>query len=681
MAFVHLHSHTEYSLLDGANKVKEYVKRVKELGMNAAAITDHGNMFGVINFYKTCKAEGIKPVIGCEVYVTSGSRFDREQNVGEDRYNHLVLLVETEQGYKNLCKLVTEGYTEGFYYKPRVDHELLEKYHEGLICLSACLAGEVPQALLKGDYDKAVSIARKYQEIFGKDNFYIELQDHGIREQKMTNPDLIRIANDIGAKLVVTNDVHYTNKEDAEAQDILLCIQTGKTLNDEKRMKFETEEFYVKSEEEMRSLFPSLPEAFENTQEIADRCNFEFVFGETKLPLYEIPEDFEGDNKDYLVHLCKNGMIKRYGVGYPKEYDERVEYELSVINTMGYTDYFLIVWDFINWAKEHDIPVGPGRGSGAGSIVAYATGITDIDPMLYKLFFERFLNPERVSMPDFDIDFCYERRLEVVDYVMQRYGKERVSQIVTYQTMAAKGSIRDVGRVLNIPYADVDKIAKMIPKDPKITIAMSLEASTELKQEYENNPTCKRIIDIAMKIEGLPKSTSKHAAGVLICDKAIVEYAPLMTDKEGELVIQATMVELEDLGLLKFDFLGLRTLTVIADTVKEIRKKVPDFNIDTIPMDDKATFDMISNGDTLGMFQLESAGMTSFMKELHPTNVEDIIAGISLYRPGPMDFIPQFLENREHPSDIAYTTPELAHILDVTFGCIVYQGATRSSLK
>ena len=673
MAFAHLHAHTEYSLLDGANKVKDYVKRVKELGMTAAAITDHGVMYGVIQFYKEAKKEGIKPIIGCEVYVAPGSRLDRQGSSDDDsKYNHLILLVENATGYANLCSLVSKGFTEGFYYKPRVDKELLRKYSEGLICLSACLAGEIPQALLKGEYQKAVAIAKEYQEIFGKDNFFIELQDHGIAEQKMTNPDLIRLAKEIGAELVVTNDAHYTMKEDAEAQDILLCIQTDKKVNDEKRMRFETTEFYVKSEEEMRELFPAFPEAYNNTQKIADRCNFDFEFGKTKLPVYEVPEGF-ATHYDYFKHLCDEGMIRRYGKSFPKEYQERLDYELSTINRMGYIDYFLIVWDFINYAREQGIPVGPGRGSGAGSIAAYAVGITNIDPMKYQLVFERFLNPERISMPDFDIDFCYERRHEVIDYVVKKYGRDRVSQIVTYMTMAAKGSVRDVGRVLDYPYSDVDKIAKMIPKDPKITIAKALEISGDLKQEYDNNPVCKRIIDIAMKIEGLPKSCSKHAAGVLICDKSIVEYAPLKIDDEGETVIQATMLELEDLGLLKFDFLGLRTLTVIKDTQEKVAEKVSGFNIENIPMDDPKVFDMLCSGNTLGVFQLESGGMKATITGMKPRSIEDLTALISLYRPGPMDSIPKFIHNKQHPEDVTYDCPELEHILNVTYGCIVYQ--------
>lgn len=673
--FAHLHVHTQFSLLDGANKIKDCVKKVKEMGQNSCAITDHGVMYGVIGFYKECLAQGIKPIIGCEVYVSPGSRFDKQGTyTGENdsKYNHLVLLCENMTGYQNLCKIVSTGFTEGFYFKPRVDREVLEAHHEGLICLSACLAGAVPQALLKGDYEKAKATALEYQRIFGKENFFIEIQDHGIKEQKMTNPDLVRIAEEIGAEVVATNDAHYTNKEDAEAQDVLLCIQTGKTLDDEKRMRFETQEFYMKSEEEMRELFPYAEQAIDNTQKIADRCNVEFTFGVTKLPQYDIPEGYTS-HYEYFKYLCDKGLAERYGKDCPKEYKDRLDYELGVIDKMGYVDYFLIVWDFINWAREHGIPVGPGRGSGAGSIAAYAVGITDIDPMRYGLFFERFLNPERVSMPDFDIDFCYERRGEVIDYVVEKYGKERVSQIITYQTMAARGSIRDVGRVLGVPYGEVDKLAKMVPNELKMTIKKALEVAPDFREAYDTNENARKIIDIAMKIEGLPKSCSKHAAGVLICDKSIVEYAPLMTDKEGESVIQCTMLELEDLGLLKFDFLGLRTLTVIKDTEKAVQKKCPGFDIRDIPMDDQKVFGMLSKADTLAVFQLESGGMRSVLTGIKPNSIEDLTALISLYRPGPMDSIPDYIRNKENPDGIVYDDPKLEPILGVTYGCIVYQ--------
>lgn len=673
--FTHLHVHTQFSLLDGANRIKDCVKKVKEMGQNSCAITDHGVMYGVIAFYKECVSQGIKPIIGCEVYVSPGSRFDKQGSYSgenDSKYNHLVLLCENMTGYKNLCKIVSAGFIDGFYFKPRVDMEILEKYHEGLICLSACLAGAVPQALLKGDYDTAKATALKYQKIFGKENYFIEIQDHGIREQQQTNPDLVRLAGEIGAELVATNDAHYTNREDAEAQDVLLCIQTGKQLDDEKRMRFETQEFYMKSEDEMRELFPYAPQAIENTQKIADRCNVEFTFGVTKLPQYDIPEGY-GSHYEYFKYLCDKGLANRYGKDCPKEYRERLEYELGVIDKMGYVDYFLIVWDFINWAREHDIPVGPGRGSGAGSIAAYAVGITDIDPMRYDLFFERFLNPERVSMPDFDIDFCYERRGEVIDYVMEKYGKDRVSQIITYQTMAARGSIRDVGRVLGVPYGEVDKLAKMVPNELKMTIQKALDGAPDFRQAYETSESAKKIIDIALKIEGLPKSSSKHAAGVLICDKSIVEYAPLMTDKEGDAVIQCTMVELEDLGLLKFDFLGLRTLTVIKDTEKAVQKKCPGFDIRNIPMDDQKVFDMLSKADTLAVFQLESGGMRNVLTGIKPNSIEDLTALISLYRPGPMDSIPEYIRNKENPDGIVYDDPKLEPILGVTYGCIVYQ--------
>lgn len=678
--FTHLHAHTEYSLLDGANKVKNYIAEVKRLGMTSAAITDHGVMYGCIAFYKEAKKQGINPIIGCEVYVSPGSRFDKSndsiknknatERETDKRYHHLVLLVENETGYKNLCKLCSAGFTEGFYFKPRVDKELLQQYSEGLICLSACLAGVIPYNLLQGNYDKAKEEAIFLRDTFGKDNFFIELQDHGIEEQREVNPQLIRMSQEIGVGLVATNDIHYTKKEDAEAQDILMCIQTGKMVKDPNRMKMEQEEFYVKSEEEMKALFPAFPEAISNTQKIADRCNFEFEFGITRLPYYEIPEGFE-NHFEYFKHLCDVGMKNRYGV-VPAEYQARLDYELGIIEKMGYIDYFLIVWDFINYAREQEIPVGPGRGSGAGSIAAYAVGITDIDPMHYNLFFERFLNPERVSMPDFDIDFCYERRHEVIDYVVRRYGKEKVSQIITYQTMAAKGSVRDVGKVLDYPYAEVDKIAKMIPDDAK-TLKEAFEKSKDLQDEYAKNPMCKHIMGVAVKIEGMPKSTSKHAAGVLICDKDIVEYAPLKIDKEGEYVIQCTMTELEDLGLLKMDFLGLRTLTVIKDAEKAIRKVVKEFDISKIPMDDKETFKMLSQGDTFGVFQLESLGMKGMLAGLQPESIEDITAGVSLYRPGPMDSIPEFIKNKNNPESIVYDDPRLESILGVTYGCLVYQ--------
>lgn len=672
MSFIHLHTHTEYSLLDGANKIKDYVAEVKALGMNSAAITDHGVMYGAIAFYKECKKQGINPILGCEVYVAPGSRFDKKGETGEKDYHHLVLLVENEQGYSNLCKLVSASFTEGFYRKPRVDNELLAKYSEGLICLSACLGGSIPQALLSNDYDKALSIATEYKNIFGKDNFFIEIQDHGINAQAATNPDLIRIAKELDLELVATNDVHYTKKEDAAVQDVLLCIQTGALVSSQDRMRFDGEEFYVKSEQEMRDLFPAFPDAIENTQKIADRCKFDFTFGEIRLPFYEIPEGFD-THFAYFKHLCDEGLKFRYGNDIPQEYIERLDYELSVIDRMGYIDYFLIVWDFINYARTQDIPVGPGRGSGAGSIAAYAVGITDIDPMRFNLLFERFLNPERISMPDFDIDFCYERRGEVIDYVVEKYGKNKVSQIVTYITMAARGSIKDVGKVLGYQFADVNRISKMIPEEVGMTIEKALEISSDFRAEYENNPMAKEIIDLAKKIEGMPKSTSKHAAGILICDKDIVEYAPLKIDDNGELVIQSTMTELEDLGLLKMDFLGLRTLTVIKDTEKSVAKAVDGFNIADIPLDDAATYKMLSAGDTFGVFQLESGGMQNMLTGLQPKSIEDITAGISLYRPGPMDSIPEFIQNKNNIESIHYDCDELRPIMDVTYGCLVYQ--------
>lgn len=673
MAFTHLHVHTEYSLLDGHSKIAALVKYAKECGQQALAITDHGVMYGVIEFYKQCQEQGVKPIIGCEVYVAPGSRLEKSGSSDDDsKYNHLILLAMNKTGYQNLCKICTVGFTEGFYYKPRVDIETLRNNSEGIICLSACVGGSIPQALLKNNYEEAKRLAIQFQEIFGKENFYIEIQDHGLREEHMVNPSLIRIAREIGAKIVATNDSHYTRKSDAESHDILLCIQTNKKFNDEKRFRFEGAEYYLKSEEEMRELFKYLPEAIDNTQEIVDKCNFEFEFGITRLPYYEIPPMY-ASHFDYFKDLCVKGMVKRYGENVPKEYMDRLNYELDVINRMGYVDYFLIVWDFINWAKERDIPVGPGRGSGAGSIAAYSIGITNLDPMRYDLIFERFLNPERVSMPDFDIDFCYFRRHEVIDYVTEKYGQERVSQIITYQTMAARGSIKDVGRVLDYPYSECDKIAKMIPNEPHMTIEKALLASAELKAEYDNNAKIKYLIDIAKTIEGLPKATSQHAAGVLICDRPIVEYAPLMTSS-GSTVIQATMTQLEDLGLLKFDFLGLRTLTVIDNAEKAIRKKYDsNFRIDNIDLADQKVLSMLSKGKTLGVFQLESEGMTNVITELQPRSIEDLIAVISLYRPGPMDFIPQYIKNHADPDNIIYDDPRLKPTLEVTYGVLVYQ--------
>ena len=684
--FTHLHVHTEYSLLDGKSKIKELVARAKELGFQSLAITDHGVMYGCLGFYKECIAQGIKPIIGCEVYVAPGSRFNKGGNTEPEdsmrevgshdasdskKYNHLILLVKNAQGYKNLCKIVTLGFTEGYYYKPRVDMEVLQKYSEGLICMSACLAGIVPTRLMHGNYEGALEAARAYQNIFGKENFFIEIQDHGIREERMVIPELIRIANTIGAGIVATNDSHYTVKEEAKAHDILLCLQTGKKLADENRMRFDGEEFYLKSEEEMRAIFPNLPEAFENTNRIADMCNFNYELGITRLPVYEYPPQY-ASAYEYFKYLCNVGLKNRYGENPSKQACDQLEYEISVINKMGYVDYFLIVWDFINWAREHDIPVGPGRGSGAGSIAAYAIGITNIDPLHYGLFFERFLNPERVSMPDFDIDFCFERAEEVEDYVRQKYGEERVSKILTFQTMAAKGSVRDVGRVMDIPIATVDKIAKMIPNKAG-TLDEAISMNPELKSAYENDATTRDVINMAKSIEGMPKATSQHAAGVLICDKPITEYAPMMTSK-GIQVVQADMLELEDYGLLKFDFLRLRTLTVIKHAIEAIKAAGgPDIDIDKIDINDKKVYEVMSSGNIYGMFQFESDGMKSLLGQLRPTSIEDLTAIISLYRPGPMDSIPQYIHNKHNPADVRYYHPCVEEILKPTYGCLVYQ--------
>ncbi len=671
MSFVHLHTHTEYSLLDGSNKIKDYVKKVKDMGMTAAAITDHGVMYGCVDFYKECKANGINPVIGCEVYVAPGSRFDRERVQGEDRYYHLILLAENNEGYQNLIKIVSAGFVDGYYYKPRVDFEILQRYHEGLICLSACLAGEVARLLNRGLYDDAKKVALKYRDTFGENNYFLEMQDHGIADQATVNQQLLRLSKDTGIPLVVTNDCHYTDKSDAASHDVLLCIQTGKKLQDVDRMRFETDEFYVKSEEEMLSLFPYAKEAVQRTQDIADRCHVEFEFGVTKLPHFEVPEGY--DSWTYLNKLCYEGLDRRYG----KEAEElkpRLAYELETIRNMGYVDYFLIVWDFINYARTHGIPVGPGRGSAAGALVSYTTGITNIDPIKYNLVFERFLNPERVSMPDIDIDFCYERRSEVIDYVIRKYGKDCVTQIVTFGTLKARGVIRDVGRVLDLPYGYVDSIAKMIPMELNITLDGALKMNHELKALYDSDDQIKNLIDIARTLEGLPRNTGMHAAGVVIAGKPMDEYVPLSRGGDGTIVTQYIMTTIEELGLLKMDFLGLRTLTVISDAVKLVEK---DYGIrldmDAIDYNDKETLDMICAGKCEGVFQLESTGMKNFMKELKPQSIEDIIAGISLYRPGPMDFIPQYIQGKNHPETITYDCPQLEPILKPTYGCIVYQ--------
>ncbi|MCH5303499.1 MAG: DNA polymerase III subunit alpha [Ruminococcus sp.] len=677
MSFVHLHVHSEYSLLDGACRIKELPKKAKEMGQTALAITDHGVMYGAVDFYRACKNEGIKPIIGCEVYVAPRTRHDKVAAYDKEYY-HMVLLCENNIGYQNLIKLVSYGFTEGFYNKPRIDDELLEKYHEGLICLSACLAGEIPQKLLKDDYNGAKEKALYYQNIFGKDNFFIELQNHGIEEQLRTNPDLIKISEEIGAELVVTNDSHYINKSDAKTHSILLCIQTNKTINDEDRMEFKTDEFYLKSEEEMRSLFKEIPQAFDNTQKIADRCNVEFEFGVRKLPHFDLPEGV--DHFEYFKNECYKGLYKHYGESPDKSLTDRLEYELSTINRMGFVDYYLIVNDFVQFAKRSDIPVGPGRGSGAGSLCAYCIGITDVDPIKYNLLFERFLNPERVSMPDFDIDFCKNRREEVIDYVIKKYGSDHVAQIIAFGTMAARGSIRDVGRALAVPYSAVDRIAKLVPFELNMTIEKALKLSSELKNLYDTDPQTKNIIDIALKLEGMPRHATMHAAGVVITENPVSDYVPLSSN-DGNVVTQFTMTTLEELGLLKMDFLGLRNLTVIDDTVRMIKQSEPDFSLDNISVDDSAVYKMMSSGDSEGVFQFESQGMRNVLTQLKPDCFEDLIAVISLYRPGPMDSIPTYIDCRHNSSHIRYKHPMLEDILDVTYGCIVYQEQVMQILR
>ena len=671
MEFTHLHVHTEYSLLDGSNKIKEYVARVKELGMDSAAITDHGVMYGVIDFYRAAREAGINPILGCEVYVAPGSRFDREVGSGDDRYYHLVLLAENNQGYSNLMKIVSKGFVEGFYYKPRVDLELLEKYHEGIIALSACLAGEVARYLARGMYEDAKIAALRYQDIFGKGNFFLELQDHGIPEQQTVNQQLLRMHRETGIDLVATNDVHYTMAEDAEPHDVLLCLQTGKKLTDENRMRYEGGQYYVKSPEEMARLFPYALEALENTHKIAERCHVEIEFGVTKLPKYDVPDGLT--SWEYLNKLCHEGLEERY---HPvtEELTKRLNYELSTIKNMGYVDYFLIVWDFIKYARDNDIMVGPGRGSAAGSLVAYTLGITQLDPIRYDLLFERFLNPERVSMPDIDVDFCFERRQEVIDYVRRKYGDDCVVQIVTFGTLAARGVIRDVGRVLDMPYAQVDTIAKMIPQELNITIDKALKMNPELSKTYQEQEDVHRLIDLAKRLEGLPRHTSMHAAGVVISQKDVSEYVPLSRAQDGSIVTQFTMTTLEELGLLKMDFLGLRTLTVIQNAVKMVEKDTGVvLDMQKIDYNDKKVLNSLGTGRSDGVFQLESAGMKNFMKELKPQSLEDVIAGISLYRPGPMDFIPQYIRGKNRPDTIRYDCPQMEPILKPTYGCIVYQ--------
>ncbi len=694
MSFAHLHVHTEYSLLDGSNKIKEYVARVKELGMNAAAITDHGVMYGVIDFYRAAREAGINPILGCEVYVSPGSRFDREKVEGEDRYFHLILLAENNTGYQNLMKIVSRGFTEGYYYRPRVDREILETYHEGLIVLSACLAGEVQKLLLRGFYEEAKEAALWYDRTFGHGNYFLELQDHGLPEQQQVNQQLMRLSQDTGIELVATNDVHYTYETDVDSHDILLCIQTGKKLSDENRMRYEGGQYFVKSEEQMRALFPYALQALENTQKIADRCKVEIEFGVTKLPKYDVPEGYT--SWEYLNQLCHQGLKRRYpssdgtvtipGQEKPMQFEDlkgQLQYELDIIRQMGYVDYFLIVWDFIHFARENGISVGPGRGSAAGSLVSYTLEITNIDPLRYHLIFERFLNPERVTMPDIDIDFCVERRQEVIDYVSEKYGKDRVVQIVTFGTMAARGVIRDVGRVMDLPYAFVDNIAKQIPMELGITIDKALKMNPELKTLYEKDESVQKLIDMSRRLEGLPRHTSMHAAGVVISSKAVDEFVPLSRGSDGAITTQFTMTTLEELGLLKMDFLGLRNLTVIQNAVTLIHSTQKEQNpgieesklldIDQIDFDDKDVLTSLGTGKTDGVFQLESAGMKNFMKELKPQSLEDIIAGISLYRPGPMDFIPAYIRGKNNPRYITYDCPQLEPILEATYGCIVYQ--------
>ena len=669
--FTHLHVHTEYSLLDGSNKIKEYVARVKELGMDSAAITDHGVMYGVIDFYEAAKEAGINPILGCEVYVAPGSRFDRELGSSDERYYHLVLLAENNTGYQNLMKIVSKGFVEGFYYKPRVDREVLKEYHEGIIALSACLAGEVARYLARGMYDEAKRAALEHQEIFGKGNYFLEMQDHGIPDQQVVNQQLMRLHEETGIDLVCTNDVHYTMAEDWEPHDVLLCLQTGKKLSDEDRMRYEGGQYYVKSPGEMARLFPYAPEALENTHKIAERCHVDIEFGHTKLPKFDVPDGLTA--WEYLNKLCYEGLEKRY---HPvtEEHRKRLEYELTTIRNMGYVDYFLIVWDFIHYSRSQGIMVGPGRGSAAGSLVAYTLGITQLDPLKYELLFERFLNPERVSMPDIDVDFCYERRQEVIDYVVRKYGKKRVAQIVTFGTLAARGVLRDVGRVLDMPYSQVDTIAKMVPQELNITLDKALQMNPEMKKAYDEQEDVRRLIDMARKLEGLPRHTSMHAAGVVISQKDVDEYVPLSRAQDGSITTQFTMTTLERLGLLKMDFLGLRTLTVIRDAVRLVEQSHGiHLDMDAIDYDDKKVLDYVGTGKTDGIFQLESSGMKNFMKELKPQSLEDLVAGISLYRPGPMDFIPQYIRGKNRPDTIRYDTPELESILQPTYGCIVYQ--------
>ncbi len=668
MDFAHLHVHTEYSLLDGCCRIKQLIDRAAELGQKSIAITDHGVMYGVIDFYKYAKSKGVKAIVGCEVYVAPRSRFDKQKGI-DNNYSHLVLLCKDYNGYKNLIKMVSAGFTDGFYSKPRVDRELLEKYHEGIIALSACLAGEIPKRLLNSDYDKAKETALWYKNVFGENNYFLEIQDHNIREQKLVNPQIIRLSKETGIPLVATNDVHYINAEDYRMHKVLLCVQTGTTVNDESALEFKTTEFYLKTAEQMAEIFATTPEAISNSVKIAERCNVEFEFGKIKLPRFDIGDS---DHFEYFKRKCEEGLHRIYGENPEKAVTDRLDYELSVINKMGYVDYYLIVADFVNYAKNHGIPVGPGRGSGAASLAAYCIGITGIDPLKYNLYFERFLNPERVSMPDFDIDFCYVNRQKVIDYVIEKYGTERVSQIVTFGTMAARGAVRDVGRALDIPYAVCDRVAKLVPQSVGMTLSRALEGSVELKGLYENDPQIKELIDMSLKLEGMPRHASTHAAGVVISDKPVSEYVPLSVNDEA-VVTQYTMTSLEELGLLKMDFLGLRNLTVIDEAQKYIRKNNPEFDIEKISLNDEPTYNMMGKGLTDGVFQFESDGMKNVLRQFGPHSIEDLTAILSLYRPGPMDSIPKYIHNKHNPQDIAYDTPLLKPILDVTYGCIVYQ--------
>ena len=669
MAFTHLHVHSEYSLLDGACRIEPMLDKIQSMGQSSVAITDHGVMYGVIDFYKAAQKRGIKPVIGCEVYVAPRSRFDKVHGLDNERY-HLVLLCKNNEGYKNLIQLVSEGWVNGFYTKPRIDKELLEKHHEGLIALSGCLAGEVARALCQNDYDEAKKVALWYKSVFGDDNYYLEIQNHNLEEQLRINPQLIRLSKELGIPLAATNDAHYVNKEDSKMQQVLICIQTNHTLGEDTGLEFGTEEFYLKSEEEMLESFPECPEAVTNTALIAEKCNVEFEFGKTKLPHFEVPDGW--DHFEWFAMLCRKGLIERYGENPPKEYIERLNYELEVINKMGYVDYYLIVHDFIKHAKEIGVPVGPGRGSGAASICAYCIGITGIDPMKYNLLFERFLNPERVSMPDFDVDFCFERRNEIIDYVIEKYGSDHVAQIVTFGTMAAKAAVRDVGRVMGLAYSVVDNVAKTIPNELNITLDKALKRSSEFKALYDGDETARELIDMARKVEGMPRHASTHAAGVVITHDPVVSYVPLARNDEA-VVTQFPMTTLEELGLLKMDFLGLRTLTVIKSAEKMIKKSDPSFSIADVDINDRAVFEMMCSAQTEGVFQFESAGMRSVLSQLKPESIEDLIAVISLYRPGPMDSIPTYIRNRHNPKAISYKTPELKSILDVTYGCMVFQ--------